>query len=95
MVSMGTKNFQKKKKDPFARTVIPFQLEEMRGFGDAPVDDAIGRRVQIFGEEVGQYGRDGRTDLRWFEHGRASSSYGADNGLETQKNGEIPGPVAS
>ena len=66
----------------------------MCDFGNATVDDAIGRLVEIFGVEVGQDGRGGRTNLGRFQYGRTSGGYGANNWLEAEKNGVIPGSVA-
>ena len=74
-----------------ARTVIPFQLEDMRDFGDASVDDAIGRLVEVFWKEIGQERRDCRADLRWFEQGRASGGYGAGEWRQAENNGVVPG----
>ncbi len=71
--------------------MIPFQLEDMCDFGDATVDDAIGGLIEIFGEEIGQERRDGGADLGWLEHGWASGGYGADDWMEAEKNGVIPG----
>ncbi len=65
----------------------------MGSFRDAAVDDAIGRRVEILGEKIGQDRRDARPNLGWFENGRTSGTDGANNRLEAQKNGVVPGPV--
>jgi hypothetical protein len=50
-----------------ARTVIPFQLEDMRDFWNATVDDAKGRLIEIFGEEIGKECGDGGANLGRFE----------------------------
>jgi len=50
-----------------ARTVIPFQLEDVRDFRNATVDDAKGRLIEIFGEEIGKKCGDGGADLGRFE----------------------------
>jgi hypothetical protein len=76
-----------------ARTVIPFKLEDMRDLGNATVDDAKGRLIEIFREEISQKSGDGRADLGWFEQGWASGGYGADDRLHTEENGEIPGSI--
>jgi len=71
--------------------VIPLQLEDICDFGDATVDNAIRRLIEVFRDEIGQEGRDSEADLGQFEHGRASGGYCADEWLEGEKNGEIPG----
>jgi len=76
-----------------ARTVIPFQLEDVCDFGYGSVDDAIGRWIEIFGEEIGQERRDRRADLGWFEQGWASGGYGTDERLQAENNGVVPGPL--
>ena len=73
-----------------ARTVIPFQLEDIRDFGDASVDDAIGRGIEVFGKEIGQERRDCRADLRWFEQGWASGGHGAGKWQQAENNRVVP-----
>jgi len=72
------------------RATVPFQLEDVCGLGDGTVDDPIGRLVEIFGYEIGEDGGDGGPDLRRFEQGGASGGYGTDDGLEAEKEGEVP-----
>jgi hypothetical protein len=50
-----------------ARTVIPFQLEDMRDLRNATVNDAKGRLIEILGEEIGKERGDGGADLGRFE----------------------------
>ena len=71
--------------------MIPFQLEDVCDFGDASIDDAIGRWIKVFGKEISQERRDCRADLRWFEQGWASGGYGADEWLQAESNRVIPG----
>jgi hypothetical protein len=52
---------------PMARTVIPFQLEDMRDLRNATVNDAKGRLIEILGEEIGKERGDGGADLGRFE----------------------------
>ena len=63
----------------------------MCDFGDASIDDAIGRWFEVFGKEIGQKCRDCGADLRWFKQGRASGSYGADKWLQAESNRVVPG----
>lgn len=69
----------------------PFQLEELRCFGNCTINNHIRLRIQIFRKDVSKELREVWGDLRRLEYARVSRCDGSNDGHKADRKREIPG----
>ena len=71
-----------------ARTL---KLQRLRNLRDCTQNDPVGSRVEVLGNEVSEHGRERGQKLGGLHYGGATSGDGAEEGLESENEGVVPG----